>query len=265
MAGSLSDFAEDEFNDHYLLVSAMVQPAGLFMALSTADPTDDGSGIAEPVGNGYVRVQFETWNAAAARAASNNGIIQWPVATGSQGTLTHWAMFDAITGGNMLFHGDLTSSVVINTGNRFEIPDATLLPTVSTGGWSTFLANSCIDHILLTAAYAQPAGLFVAAVTVAVVDADTGSTITEPGGGVGYARLAFSDFVASSGGASSNNTTMTFATATGAGWGNILGCPLLDAVTAGNLLGFGLVGSPQVIDADEIITFDPGDFDVTLN
>ena len=264
MAGSLSNFAEDEFNDHWLKVDAgMIQPAGLFIALSIADPLDTGAGIAEPVGGAYARIQFETWIAAASRRSGNSGIIQFAIATGAWGALTHWAIFDAVTGGNMLLHGDLTTTVNINVGNRFEFANDTLRPTVAAGGWSDFLAHACLDHILLTAAYTQPVALYVAGVTVAVADGDTGSTITEPVAGA-YARVNFEDWIASSGGASSNNTTITFPTAT-ASWGDVIGCPILDAVTAGNLLEHAAVDVSQVIDIDEILTFDPGAFDITLD
>ena len=49
--GSLSNYVEDEVLDHVLKTGDWAQPANLYVALSTADPTDDASGIAEPSGN----------------------------------------------------------------------------------------------------------------------------------------------------------------------------------------------------------------------
>lgn len=263
MAGSIFDAVEDDFNDHVLKVAAMAQPAGIFVALSTTTPADDATNITEPVGNGYARVDFTDWIVAASRRSGNNTLIQFPIATGSQGTMTYWVLYDAITGGNPLMYGDLVSPVVINTGNRFEFAPDTLRPTVAVAGWSDYLAHAAIDHILLISAFAQPAALWVAGVTVATVDADTGSTITEPGAGA-YVRVNFEDWVASSGGASSNNTDIVWPVAT-ASWGNILGAPILDASSAGNLLLHGSIDSPQVIDIDEIMQFDAGDLDITLD
>ncbi len=262
---SLFDSTEDAFNDHWLRNDPMASPAGIFVALSTTAPNDDGTGITEPVGNGYTRVNFLDWIAATGRRSGNNTRILFPIATGNQGTMTHWVLYPTATAGTPLMYGALTAPVVINTGNRFEFAPDTLRPTVAAGAWSNFLAHAAIEHILLIDAYAQPAALFLAAVTVATTDVMTGTTITEPGGGVGYSRLSFEDFVASSGGASSNASNAVYPIATGAGWGNILGAPILDAATLGNLLGHGSVGTPQVIDADEIMQFDAGDLDITLD
>jgi len=86
-----------------------------YIGLSTADPTDDSSGLAEPSGNGYARVTSPAsdWTAAAAGSISNAVEITFPTATGSWGTVTHFAIFDAVTGGNILAHGILTESQTI--------------------------------------------------------------------------------------------------------------------------------------------------------
>lgn len=52
--GSFSDYLEDELLDHLFGKSTFTSPT-VYVALSTADPTDSGGSIAEPVGNGYVR------------------------------------------------------------------------------------------------------------------------------------------------------------------------------------------------------------------
>ena len=41
--GSLSDYVELEVLDHVLKTADWAQPAALYIGLSTADPTDDGS------------------------------------------------------------------------------------------------------------------------------------------------------------------------------------------------------------------------------
>ncbi|RKY08024.1 MAG: hypothetical protein DRP56_04780, partial [Planctomycetota bacterium] len=108
-AGSISDYLENELLDHVFGNGTYTVPS-IYIALSTADPTDDASGLAEPSGNGYARVAHSSWNTAASRAIDNNGTITFPQATGSWGTITHYAIFDAATAGNMLAHGSLTDS-----------------------------------------------------------------------------------------------------------------------------------------------------------
>ena len=52
MAGTISDYLEDKLLDHVFENSAYTVPTTLYVALSTADPTDSGGSIAEPSGNG---------------------------------------------------------------------------------------------------------------------------------------------------------------------------------------------------------------------
>jgi hypothetical protein len=54
--------------------------------------------------------------------ASNNAAIEFPTATGSWGTVTHVAVFDALTTGNMIAYATLTASKVIDTGDVLRIP-----------------------------------------------------------------------------------------------------------------------------------------------
>jgi len=97
------------------------------VALSTADPTDDGSGFAEPSGNGYARVQTSAsdWNAASGGSLDNADDVNFEQATGNWGTITHFALFDAATGGNMLAYGSLSQPKTIGASDtaQFEAGD----------------------------------------------------------------------------------------------------------------------------------------------
>lgn len=106
--GSFSDFWENEILDHVFGKGSYTPPT-IYVGLSTADPTDDGTGLAEPPGNGYARVATAAadWNAASGGAMSNANPITFPQATGPWGTITHFAIFDAASAGNMLAHGRL--------------------------------------------------------------------------------------------------------------------------------------------------------------
>jgi hypothetical protein len=52
--GSLSDYYEKKFLDHVFNV-AFTAPSTLYIFLSTADPLDDASAVAEPSGFNYAR------------------------------------------------------------------------------------------------------------------------------------------------------------------------------------------------------------------
>lgn len=115
--GSFSNYLENKILDHVLKVAAYTVPTNIYIALSTADPLDTGAGIAEPSGNAYARAAANSWAAAVNGATSNSAQITFPEATGSWGTITHFAGFDASTAGNMLFHGALTTAKAITTGD----------------------------------------------------------------------------------------------------------------------------------------------------
>ena len=116
--GSFSDYWENEMLDHIFGKGSYTAPT-IYVALSTADPTDDGSGLSEPSGNGYARKQTSAsdWNAASGGALDNANEIAFNEATGSWGTITHFALLDAASGGNMLAHGALSQSKTIGSGD----------------------------------------------------------------------------------------------------------------------------------------------------
>ena len=104
--GSFSDYWEGKILNHIFGKDNYTPPI-LYVALSTTDPLDDASGLTEPAGNAYARVETSAsdWNAASGGSLDNADDIIFPKATGSWGTITHFALFDAETGGNMLAHG----------------------------------------------------------------------------------------------------------------------------------------------------------------
>lgn len=107
-------------------------PPNLYVALFTSDPTASATGV-ECSGTGYARkavVQNTTnWPAASGGSKSNGTAITFAVAGGSWGTLTHFAIFDALTGGNMLYFGPLTASVTLSSGQQFAFPAGALVVT----------------------------------------------------------------------------------------------------------------------------------------
>jgi hypothetical protein len=116
--GSFSDYLENKILDHIVGKTSYTMPTA-YVALSTADPLDTGAGLAEPSGGAYARVATAggDWNAAASGAIDNANAITFPTATASWGTISHFAIMDAATSGNMLAHGALTASKVIGNGD----------------------------------------------------------------------------------------------------------------------------------------------------
>ena len=121
---SLGDYLENKLLDHLTGNVSFTMPTA-YVALSTADPGEGGSTIAEPSGNGYARVATSaaTWDAAASGAIQNGAAISFPTASGSWGTITYVALFDAVSGGNFMGSGALTAGTAITTDQiaRFDV------------------------------------------------------------------------------------------------------------------------------------------------
>ena len=117
MAG-FSDFWENKILN-YLFSKDTYSPPTIHIGLSTSDPGDDGSGLSEPSGNGYTRIQTSSndWNASAGGVISNSQNITFSQATGNWGTITHFALFDAASGGNILAGGALSTAKTIGDGD----------------------------------------------------------------------------------------------------------------------------------------------------
>jgi len=114
-AGDISTFLANELLDHLLGGDAYSSPnANIHLALSTADPTDAGSGLTEPGGANYARKPFTDWTTASGGATENNTDIVFNTPSGSWGLITHSAIMDALTSGNMLFYGIVTNQTPDN-------------------------------------------------------------------------------------------------------------------------------------------------------
>ena len=99
--GSLSDYAEKKVLDHVLKVASYSPPATIYVGLSTADPTDAGSGWADPTYTGYARKPI-TFGAAAARSIAQNALVTFDNCTAGTSIVPYWGLFDALSGGNLL-------------------------------------------------------------------------------------------------------------------------------------------------------------------
>lgn len=95
------------------------RPTAWYLALYTVAPTDTGGGT-EVSGTAYVR-KAATFTVSG-NTASNSAAVEWPTAGGSWGTVVAVGVFDALSGGNLIAYGDLTTSKTIDTGDVFRIP-----------------------------------------------------------------------------------------------------------------------------------------------
>lgn len=116
---SFTNAAETLVLQWLLTAGTPTRPTAWYVGLFTDAPTEAGTGT-EVSGSGYLRrsVAFTV----SGDTASNSAAIEFPEATGSWGTITHAAVFDALSGGNMIASGALATSKLINTSDILRIP-----------------------------------------------------------------------------------------------------------------------------------------------
>jgi hypothetical protein len=115
---SFSNFLELEILDHVFRNSAYTAPSTIYVALFTSAPNDAGGGT-EVSGNGYAR-QSMAFSAASSGSIANSGSVEFPTATGDQGTIVAMGLFDASSSGNLLAYGSLTANKTVSSGDVFR-------------------------------------------------------------------------------------------------------------------------------------------------
>ena len=126
---AMSNYLELKMLDHFLGTSSTSAPSNVFLSLWTSDPTDAGSGT-ELSGDAYAR-QDINFAAASGGAAASNATVTFPTATGSWGTITHIGIHDAASSGNLLYHGALSASKGISSGDVFQVASGAITITAA--------------------------------------------------------------------------------------------------------------------------------------
>ena len=108
---------------HALGITQASNQTKLYISLHTGSPGVDLTGT-EVSYTGYVRAEVRregsfatpsttkwTYSSSGGSSFVNLEAITFPITpTGASGTVTHWGIYDASTGGNLLFHGPLVAS-----------------------------------------------------------------------------------------------------------------------------------------------------------
>jgi hypothetical protein len=97
---------------------SVTRPTNWYLGLFTSNPGEGGG--TEISGNGYTRkaVTFTVTG----DTATNSGAVEFDVATGSWGTISHVAVFDASSGGAQIAYAALTTAKAIDTGDVLRFP-----------------------------------------------------------------------------------------------------------------------------------------------
>jgi len=117
---ALSDHAEELLLNWLMTTGTATRPTNWYVALYTAAPSDSGGGTEVSTG-GYAR-QAVTFAAASSPGGttSNSGTVSFTASGADYGTVTHIGIFDAVSSGNLLWHGAMTASKTIADGDTLE-------------------------------------------------------------------------------------------------------------------------------------------------
>lgn len=112
----------------------------IYVALFEDNPTDAGTGT-ETTYDDYTRILAGSSAGSpdtgfdgpvSGGSTSNTRLIEFPaVGSGTaEVTVTHWALFTAATGGNMLYHAPLQNEKTLETADKISFPIGSLTVTL---------------------------------------------------------------------------------------------------------------------------------------
>lgn len=119
---NMTNYLEKKLLDHAMGKAAYTMPAAIYLGLFTS-ATDEAGGGTEVSGGDYERIELTSILSATdsvSGTSANLSAISFGPATADWGMITHVGVFDAATGGNMLFHGEAPEGKLIPSGDSAQ-------------------------------------------------------------------------------------------------------------------------------------------------
>lgn len=265
----LSDYLETRLLDHLLGGGDHTPAATHYYALFTAAPTDAGGGT-EATGSGYARKavtnNLTNYPSASSGGKSNGAVIAFAAATGAwsaSANMTHFGIFDASSGGNLLAWGVIDTPFAVANTDTPTIAVGALTFTF-TGTFADNARNGLLDLAFGGQAYSRPSSVYAALFTAPPSYTGGG---TEVSGG-SYVRKTIANnatnFPAAAAGSKANGTAIAFVTPT-ADWGSVTDFALFDSGSGGNLLYFKQLTSTRTVLSGQTFSVAVGALTVTLD
>ena len=141
MAG-MSNYMRNRIIDWFHRGQIFTPPSTVYLELCSTAPSPGVVGT--PLsGTGYARVAIPsgltTWSgtqgdnttavsSGTSGVTSNNALIDFGTAAAAWGTASHWQAYDALTGGNPLFYGEIVNGVGVATPRSIALGDPVAFP-----------------------------------------------------------------------------------------------------------------------------------------
>jgi hypothetical protein len=128
-----SNYLENKVLDHVLTATSYTAPSTRYLALfnnvsGQAAANLEAGTLTDEIsasGTAYAR-KAVTFAAASGGTSATNTTVTFNAATASWGTVTHVAVMDQASGGNVLFWGAVTTSKTIDSGDTFQVTSGNL-------------------------------------------------------------------------------------------------------------------------------------------
>ena len=110
---SLTNHGEDK------LLTLFKNAGTYYLALFTAAPSETGGGT-EVSGGAYAR-KAVTFGNPSSGTMKNSAAIEFATATSNWGTAVAWGLFDAVTGGDLVWYGSISDPKELLKGDIYRI------------------------------------------------------------------------------------------------------------------------------------------------
>ena len=111
-------FADCVIGNVFKTKTSPALPSTYYIGLSTTTPTSDGTGVSEPSDPAYTRVALTSLTAPVGGVIRNDQVISFPDSTEDWGTITHFVLYDARTGGNLLIYNTVDKPRLIQADSQ---------------------------------------------------------------------------------------------------------------------------------------------------
>lgn len=262
---ALSDFAENKLADHAIGTATYTPGATLTVKLYTVAPSDSGGGT-EVTGGSYAAValtnntvNFPQCPTSGTPTKTNGSVIQFPVATASWGTVTHWAIYE---GANLLTYGAISPNNYVSAGDAPKIDAGKLIIeflSAAGGGLTESVRRKLLDMMFGAVTYTKPTTVYVSAAT-----GISGETLYD-WVDAGYARKAITFGAASGGVATSTNAQTINSSVVDSGSSDVLThYGIWDDLVSGSLIAVGALSTPRTPAMSDLVRFNTGEIVLTL-
>ena len=248
-----------------------------YVGLSKTPMGVDGAGVTAPSGGGYARLAIPnnktSFSVAASKVVNFIQEFRFPESTdtaaGEWGDISHFTIYDSLSGGNMLLFGALREPRHMERLSTLVLkPNDNQLGLDVCGGSdynmaiTTYAANLILNHLFGYSPTLTPPANYYLGVSLQPVSSE-GTGIVEPSAANGYARVQLPNnkttFTTGNNKTITLNSEFAFNPSTNP-WGTVTHYFISDAASGGNIWWSGKLNLPRTVEISTILTVKPNSF-----